>query len=63
MLAPPAIHFKGSGWYVTDYAGKKSGAGESATSGSSDGSSKEGLKEAAKDTPTKETKEKKPAKK
>ena len=25
MLAAPAIQFKGSGWYVTDYAGKNSG--------------------------------------
>jgi putative FmdB family regulatory protein len=24
VLAPPAIQFKGSGWYVTDYAGKSS---------------------------------------
>ena len=24
MLAAPAIQFKGSGWYVTDYAGKNS---------------------------------------
>jgi putative FmdB family regulatory protein len=24
MFAAPAIQFKGSGWYVTDYAGKKS---------------------------------------
>jgi putative FmdB family regulatory protein len=31
VLAPPAIQFKGSGWYVTDYAGKgKSGDGEKA---------------------------------
>ena len=28
LLSPPAVQFKGSGWYVTDYAGKKSG-GES----------------------------------
>jgi putative FmdB family regulatory protein len=27
MLAAPAIQFKGSGWYVTDYAGKNSGSG------------------------------------
>lgn len=28
-VAPPAIQFKGSGWYVTDYARKSSpGAGE-----------------------------------
>jgi putative FmdB family regulatory protein len=25
LLSAPAIQFKGSGWYVTDYAGKKSG--------------------------------------
>jgi putative FmdB family regulatory protein len=25
LLSPPAIQFKGSGWYVTDYAGKSSG--------------------------------------
>ena len=31
VLAPPAIQFKGSGWYVTDYAGKSA----SATSGTS----------------------------
>ena len=24
LLSAPAIQFKGSGWYVTDYAGKKS---------------------------------------
>ena len=28
LLSAPAIQFKGSGWYVTDYAGKKSQAGE-----------------------------------
>lgn len=26
VLAAPAIQFKGSGWYVTDYGGKSSGA-------------------------------------
>lgn len=31
MLAPPAIQFKGSGWYVTDYAGKGKSGGESST--------------------------------
>ena len=24
LISPPAIRFKGSGWYVTDYANKKS---------------------------------------
>jgi putative FmdB family regulatory protein len=26
LLHAPAVQFKGSGWYVTDYAGKKAGA-------------------------------------
>lgn len=25
LFSPPAIRFKGSGWYINDYAGKKSG--------------------------------------
>ena len=30
LLSPPAVQFKGSGWYVTDYAGKgKAASGES----------------------------------
>ena len=35
MLAAPAIQFKGTGWYVTDYAGKKPGS--AASEKSSDG--------------------------
>jgi putative FmdB family regulatory protein len=30
LLSAPAIQFKGTGWYITDYA-RKSGGGESAT--------------------------------
>jgi hypothetical protein len=26
LLSAPAVHFKGTGWYVTDYAGKKNGS-------------------------------------
>jgi putative FmdB family regulatory protein len=26
LVSPSALHFKGSGWYVTDYAGTKNGA-------------------------------------
>jgi len=37
LLSPPALQFKGSGWYVTDYAGKN---GNSRSS-----------KDAAKDSP------------
>ena len=36
LLSSPAIQFKGSGWYITDYARKGStGSGESKTPGSS----------------------------
>ena len=38
LLSPPAVRFKGSGWYVTDYA-KKGTAPSSA--GSDSGTSKE----------------------
>jgi putative FmdB family regulatory protein len=60
LLGAPAIQFKGSGWYVTDYAGKKSAASESAPAEktATSGSAKETTKEPA----AKESKEKKPAK-
>lgn len=67
VLSAPAIQFKGAGWYVTDYAGKKSADSESkpAEKESSKDAAKESAKEpAAKETKeTKETKEKKPSKK
>jgi putative FmdB family regulatory protein len=34
VLSPPAIQFKGSGWYITDYA-KKNAPSESRSNGSS----------------------------
>ncbi len=34
LLSAPAVQFKGSGWYVTDYA-RKSGKGGSGSNGSS----------------------------
>lgn len=52
LLSAPAVQFKGSGWYVTDYA-KKSSAPHSASSSESDG----GTKEAKATKETKETKE------
>lgn len=39
VLSAPAIQFKGSGWYVTDYAGKAT-KGEKAESESSSGEKK-----------------------
>jgi len=38
MISAPAVQFKGSGWYVTDYAKKGSSPG---SSGSGDSSSKD----------------------
>ena len=60
LLAPPAIQFKGSGWYVTDYAGKKSASSESASAEKT--ATSDSSKEAAKEPAHKESKEKKPPK-
>lgn len=30
LISPPAIQFKGTGWYVTDYAGNGKGGGSTA---------------------------------
>lgn len=47
LLSSPAIQFKGSGWYITDYARKGAGAGDAADkSGKTE-------KSAGKDTETK----------
>lgn len=39
LLSAPAVQFKGSGWYVTDYAKKGSASGSSSTSKSEPGKS------------------------
>ena len=65
VLNAPAIQFKGTGWYVTDYAGKNSGAtakeggdsSESAAKSSEKSSEKPAAKESTK-TSTKKSKEK-----
>ena len=65
-LTAPAIQFKGSGWYVTDYAGKKSAGSDTAPAAKSDSNeSKDTAAKAseAKESAAKESKEKKPAKK
>jgi len=36
MISAPAVQFKGSGWYVTDYAKKSSSPGSGGDSGSKD---------------------------
>ena len=65
VQSAPAIQFKGSGWYVTDYAGK-SNTKESVSTDSAASSEKKDT--AAKESPpkesaAKESKETKPAKK
>jgi predicted nucleic acid-binding Zn ribbon protein len=64
LFSAPAIQFKGSGWYVTDYGGKKS-SGDSGkeekpateSKDSKDSSKDSGSKESsAKDSGTKEKK-------
>lgn len=57
LLSAPAVQFKGSGWYVTDYAGKKGGAKtegkpESKTEGKSESKS-ESKAESAPSAPAK----------
>ena len=59
LISAPGFQFKGSGWYVTDYARKSDGAGgstaakDSGSSSSSGDSSKESTSstDAAKDKP------------
>jgi putative FmdB family regulatory protein len=60
VISAPAVQFKGSGWYVTDYA-KKGGASGSSSSSSSDGDS--GAKDSRDSKDTKDSKESKDSKK
>jgi putative FmdB family regulatory protein len=46
VLSAPAVHFKGSGFYTTDYARK--GVKQAATEGSSDGSGSDSSSKEAK---------------
>jgi putative FmdB family regulatory protein len=50
LISAPAIQFKGSGWYVTDYGGKSSGS----DSGKEEKAAKES-KDAAKDSGAKDS--------
>jgi putative FmdB family regulatory protein len=62
LLSAPAVQFKGSGWYVTDYA-KKSSAGSSSKS-ESESKSDSGKDSAKKDSkPKAESTSKSPEKK
>jgi putative FmdB family regulatory protein len=70
VITAPAIQFKGAGWYVTDYGGKKAADGDKAdkpTAETKEAASKEKESETketpAKESSSKEGKDKKPAKK
>ena len=52
LVAAPAIQFKGSGWYVTDYA-RKSDGGEAAQAEKSDAAAKPEAKESKESPPAK----------
>jgi putative FmdB family regulatory protein len=60
LFSSPAIQFKGSGWYITDYAraGKSDGGGggEKTTGGSSAGESKSDAKSETKSETKSDTK-------
>lgn len=61
LISSPAFQFKGSGWYVTDYAskgeakseakGETGGKGDAATKGEGTGKSESATKAAAQDKP------------
>ncbi|MGH9517220.1 MAG: FmdB family zinc ribbon protein [Terriglobales bacterium] len=57
MISAPAVQFKGSGWYVTDYA-KRSGS----SSGSDSGGKSDGNKESSESAGSKDNKESKDGK-
>ncbi len=58
MLSAPAIQFKGSGWYVTDYAGKTTKADKSESESTSESKSDKTEKKTKDSSPGKKTAEK-----
>jgi len=58
LLSAPAVQFKGSGWYVTDYA--KKGTAPTASSSEGEGATKDATKDAAQDSAKETKKEEKP---
>jgi putative FmdB family regulatory protein len=53
LLSTPAIQFKGSGWYVTDYARKSAPASETKTEGTSTSAEKKAAEPAKASEPSK----------
>jgi putative FmdB family regulatory protein len=69
VITAPSIQFKGSGWYVTDYASKSKGDGDKTEKPAGETKEAPAVKDSsakessAKESSSKETSEKKPAKK
>lgn len=57
LLSAPAVQFKGSGWYVTDYA--KKGSSQGSSSKKTEGESKSETKSETKSEPAKKSEGKK----
>ena len=53
MISAPAVQFKGSGWYVTDYPKKNAGASSSSSDGDSSAKDTSSKDPASKDTSSK----------
>jgi putative FmdB family regulatory protein len=58
LLSAPAIQFKGTGWYVTDYARKSSGV-EGGKEAKDKAKDKAGAKESSKESPSSSSSESK----
>ena len=57
LISASSVQFKGSGWYVTDYAKKGSSGGSSSGSSASSSESDSGSKESSESKDSKESKE------
>jgi putative FmdB family regulatory protein len=55
VLSAPAIQFKGSGWYVTDYAKKSGGESKDGGKAKTDGAAKSGGDSSAKESSSTDT--------
>jgi putative FmdB family regulatory protein len=53
LISAPTVQFKGSGWYVTDYAKKPSGGSKSESKSDSDSKGDPGKESGSKDSGTK----------
>jgi putative FmdB family regulatory protein len=60
LLSAPAIQFKGTGWYITDYA-RKGGSGSSGSSSGSEGGKSDSSKSSESSSPQTSTSKDSPA--